>query len=71
MNFGENDNHNLGYDACDKICAEIKIGKFLEGQRKVTNSLCMMLELIGDLKLIFGLNLSIGNIVLVGEACFD
>lgn len=48
MNFGENDNHNLGYDACDKICAEIKIGKFLEGQRKVTNSLCMMLELIGD-----------------------
>ena len=46
MGFGDNDNYNLGYDACKEICAGIKRKEELKDQRRVPNYLSMVLELI-------------------------
>ena len=55
------DNHILGYDAFKKVCAGIKWENQEEDEKKVPNIKLSMVDSIGDLVLIFGLNLSIGS----------
>ena len=52
---------NWGYDAFNKVCAGIKWENQEEDEKKVPNFKISMVDSIGDLILIFGLNLSIGS----------
>ena len=54
------DNHNLGYDAFNKMCAEINeiIKKKMKERSPI--QIYHMVDSIRDLILIFGLKLSIG-----------
>ena len=54
------DNHNLGYDAFNKMCAGINENNQEEDERKVPNSNSTHGGSYQSLILIFGLKLSIG-----------
>ena len=53
------DNHNLGYNAFNKMCAGINENNQEEDERKAPIQIQYMVDLIGVLILIFGLKLSI------------
>ena len=55
------DNHSLGYDAFNKMCAGINENNQEEDERKAPIQIQYMVDPIRVLILIFGLKLSIGS----------